>query len=145
MITRLVWTTWTPVSAVPKRAVKLNHSRTLAVTSCKHGEYTYLKWQVIGVNLGDFKTRFIIMQYDSVIRITVLLFVCLVILCPRLQARDACFGAVRPSVSPEISEHFPKKRMKGMACNLACWPPSELIRFSVSRSVDFSNFGTNLT
>ena len=28
MITRLVWTTWTPMSAVPKKAVKLNHSLT---------------------------------------------------------------------------------------------------------------------
>ena len=28
MITQLVWTTWTPMSAVPNKAVKLNHSLT---------------------------------------------------------------------------------------------------------------------
>ena len=33
MITRLVWTTWTPISAVPQKAVKLN-SLTHALFQC---------------------------------------------------------------------------------------------------------------
>ena len=32
MVTRLIWTTWTLMSTVPKKAVKLNHSLTLVIS-----------------------------------------------------------------------------------------------------------------
>ena len=41
MITQLVWTTWTPMSAVPQKAVKLTHSCSLSVC----GDWSALHWQ----------------------------------------------------------------------------------------------------
>ena len=43
---RLVWTTWTPMSAVPQKAVKLNHSLT-------HSHITDASSQVWGAKLGS--------------------------------------------------------------------------------------------
>ena len=42
MITRLLWTTWTLLSAVPKKAVKLNHSLTHTLTLVSHFVYEYI-------------------------------------------------------------------------------------------------------
>ena len=42
MVTRLVWTTWTPMSTVPKKAVKLNHSLTHFTNFRCHRQPVYM-------------------------------------------------------------------------------------------------------